>query len=153
MKEKTLTQHTKEWLEGEGFAVELTEHWTTRGKKRKDLFTFGDLLAVRSDIAGCIFVQATSFSNMGERARKIRSAPHARTLLEAHNRILLVGWKELGSRLDPASFSMHPVFRFIRLEELNPAPQASRARKNRAETARHKAISTPPFPPVGPRIP
>jgi hypothetical protein len=63
-------------------------HWS---KVRKDLFGFGDILAIRGD--ECLIVQATSKSNAAARIKKILAEPNAAKFIESrHHWIEVHGW-------------------------------------------------------------
>lgn len=65
----TPTQLSKRTLEKDGYLVEITERWNAFARKRKDLFDFIDLIAVRKgEVVG---VQTTSISNISARKKKI----------------------------------------------------------------------------------
>lgn len=84
---------TRELLQADGYAVDITERWLPRGKTTKDLFGFADMVAVKEGEVGTLYVQATTIEHMTDRLEKIRREPRARTVLLSGNRILLVGWR------------------------------------------------------------
>ena len=64
------TQLSKRLLEKQGYLVAITEHWNAFARKRKDLYDFIDLLAIKDqEILG---IQTTTRSNMGARHKKIQ---------------------------------------------------------------------------------
>lgn len=92
----TPTQRTLQWLRKHGYECEVTEKWVRfPGMKmgvRKDLFGFVDVIAVSE--AGCVGVQATSYTNVSARINKINGLPKALSWLKAGNRIAVVGWRK-----------------------------------------------------------
>ena len=67
---KTVDQKTVAWLEGKGFLVGKVERQT--GKIKRDLFGFGDFVALKGD--DTVLVQATSASNFASRVKKINES-------------------------------------------------------------------------------
>src|SRR3990167_10641896 len=106
MRERKITPTTRsiEWLQAHGWHVDVVErritHWLT-----KDAFGFGDLLAFRGDTGshtGSIppaiaLVQVTDGSNMAKRRTKILAESRARLWCRAGGRILLHGWRKVGT--------------------------------------------------------
>lgn len=91
----TPTARSLELLREQGHHAEVVEKWNAHTKQRKDLFNFGDILAIKTDgEPGVVIVQTTSNSNMAARIDKIRAEPLAVAWLRAspHNRIEVHGW-------------------------------------------------------------
>lgn len=86
------TQLSKRMLEKEGYLVEITEHWNSFARKRKDLFDFIDLLAIKKD--AIIGIQTTSASNLSARVKKIQAHPNYPLVKEAGIAIIVHGWKK-----------------------------------------------------------
>lgn len=89
-----------------GWPRSKTEHWvpaTAEGFKgqliTKDLFSFGDILALDGR-PGVLMIQATSAGHIENRARKIveECGANARAVLDAGNRISVWGWAKRGAR-------------------------------------------------------
>jgi hypothetical protein len=88
---------SKKKLENDGWLVAIVEHWNNWSHQRQDLWSFGDLLAVRRD--DCLIVQATSGGNMSARVNKIKQCQAASIWLESPNRAIEVwGWSKRGPR-------------------------------------------------------
>ena len=51
-------------------ASQVVEHWIPKVKKRRDLFGFIDIVAVRIDVLGVLGVQTTSASHLAARIKK-----------------------------------------------------------------------------------
>lgn len=90
------TQRTLAWLRNDGWTAEVVERFNWHTKRRHDLFTFVDILAMREG-SGFLAVQATSGSNTAARATKIRECEHAETWLKVGGRIMVVGWRQLAA--------------------------------------------------------
>lgn len=88
----TPTQLSKRQLEKEGYLVEITERWNAFARKRKDLFDFIDLLAIKEgEILG---VQTTSASNINARINKIRENENYKPVLASGIKVIVHGWKK-----------------------------------------------------------
>lgn len=74
----TVDQKTVAWLEARGYLVGKVERQT--GKIKRDLFGFGDFVALKGD--DTILVQATSASNFASRVHKINDAELLSKVLE-----------------------------------------------------------------------
>ncbi len=92
----TINTKTIEALRAEWPLVEKVEHWVSFGGKggiRKDLFGFADFVAVRDGFV--LLVQATSWSNVSARVKKIRELPaHSVWLWSRHRFIEVWGWRK-----------------------------------------------------------
>lgn len=105
------TSRTLDLLRREGFSAAVVEKWIPQARQRKDVFGFGDILAIRrNDVhpndendayAGTWLVQCTSGSNHSSRVAKIISIPEARIWLLIGNRISVVSWSKRGGRWQP----------------------------------------------------
>lgn len=83
-----------------GYVAEVVERWLPRANVRKDLYGFIDVLCIVADPDSELFmkdrvvgVQATSWSNVRSRVRKIAEHPHVEAVRRAGIRILVHGWK------------------------------------------------------------
>lgn len=88
------TQRTLKHLRAAGFPlVEVTEHWNSFARIRKDLFGFVDVLAV--DANGAVTaVQTTSGDNVSHRVAKITDSPALAILRLAGWRVVVHGWRK-----------------------------------------------------------
>jgi hypothetical protein len=87
---------TSDLLEEAGWQVANVVKWV-RGSRRpttKDLWGFGDLLAVCEEYEGATIFQATSAGNCSTRRKKILNEPQAKRWLLCSNRIELFCWKD-----------------------------------------------------------
>lgn len=91
----TPTARSLKLLREQGHHAEVVEKWNAHTKQRKDLFGFGDILAIKNDgEPGVVIVQTTSSGNMAARIDKIKAEPLAQAWLRSspHNRIEVHGW-------------------------------------------------------------
>lgn len=90
------TQLSKRELEKQGYLVEITERWNAFARKRKDLFDFIDLLAIKDgEILG---VQTTSASNISARLKKITEHPNFSPVRASGIKVVVHGWKKEKNR-------------------------------------------------------
>ena len=90
------TQLTLKLLRDEGWTVEVVERWIPGANIRKDLFGFIDLVALKGDMT--LGVQATSYSNMGARIKKIESAELLSQVRRASWHLWVIGWRKQNNR-------------------------------------------------------
>lgn len=90
------TQRSKKLLEDQGYLVAIVEKWNVHAKVRQDLFGFVDLLAIRENET--VGVQTTSYSNLSARVKKIAEHENVGAVRKAGWRILVHGWRKVGSR-------------------------------------------------------
>lgn len=90
------TQLTLKLLREEGWTVEVVERWVPGANIRKDLFGFIDLVALKGDMT--LGVQATSYSNMGARIKKIESAELLSQVRRASWHLWVIGWRKQNNR-------------------------------------------------------
>lgn len=93
----TPTQRSLRYLRDLGFMCQVVEHFNQHTKTRKDLFGFGDIIAIKP---GCILlVQVTSGSNGAARVTKIvnECGEAAQAWLAAGGEIEVHSWRELAA--------------------------------------------------------
>lgn len=93
----TPTARSLELLKAEGWLAQVVEQ-TIRGKGvvfKRDLFTIGDIIAIRGDVT--LLVQTTSGSNLAARLTKIGDCEHLPAIRRAGWRLELHGWRRLKS--------------------------------------------------------
>lgn len=95
------TQHSLNKLRKDGYTVAIVEKWvpqTPAGFKgkiiRKDVWGFGDLIAVKISESAVILLQTTSRENISHRLEKIKQIPEAGIWLASGNRIVIHGWSQ-----------------------------------------------------------
>jgi carbonic anhydrase len=77
-------------LESEGYLVDTVERWIPGACIRRDLFTFGDILAIRENEV--LIVQCTSATNVSARIYKITNSPNLPIVRKAGIRVEVHGW-------------------------------------------------------------
>lgn len=92
-------------LRAEGWIASVVEKWVPASPRgfagpivRRDVFGFGDILAVHPIRRGALLVQSTSNSggNFSSRVAKIQASAEAKVWLESGNTIHVHGWAKRG---------------------------------------------------------
>ena len=91
-----LRSRSRDWLKADGWHVETVERWCSFTKRRRDLFGFIDLLAIRPDEV--LGVQVTSKSHRSDHVRKIAEHENTPKVREAGIGIHLHLWEKRGGR-------------------------------------------------------
>jgi len=86
------TQLSLKKLRDEGYIAWVVETYNHITKTRRDLWNFADILAIRKD--DILAVQATSYSNISSRVKKISLAEDVDAVREAGIRIEVWGWHQ-----------------------------------------------------------
>lgn len=111
------TARTLKLLRDAGYSAAVVERFNAHAKVRQDLFGFVDVVAIRSDQAGVLGVQATTVSNQAARLTKMLVLPSLRTWLLAGNRVEIHGWKKRKGLWDVTR-------RVVRIEDLETVEKA-----------------------------
>lgn len=90
------TQLSLKLLRDEGWIVEVVERWIPGANIRKDLFGFIDLVAIKDNQT--LGVQATSYSNISARVRKIEESELLSPVRKASWQIWVIGWRKQNNR-------------------------------------------------------
>jgi len=91
------TQRTLARLKKENYNLcEVTEKWCSWSKRRKDLFGFIDILAIKD--GDTVAIQVTSYSNVSARVKKITESVALGPLRKANWTILVEGWHKKNGR-------------------------------------------------------
>lgn len=92
----TPTSRTLKLLRDEGKIVNITEHWNSFTRQRKDLFGFIDIIALDVSEKKTWGIQCTSTGNMSARVKKIctECRDYALAWLEVGNNIEVIGWSK-----------------------------------------------------------
>lgn len=90
----TPTARTLAKLRKEGWRPWVVEKWNSHTKTRLDLYNIGDVLAIRG--TETLLVQATSYSNVSQRVKKIAESEHIAAIREAGWRVECWGWHKVG---------------------------------------------------------
>ena len=90
----TPTNLSRKFLEADGWHVELVEQTIRTGRIvfKRDLFGFGDLLALKD--GETLLVQTTSYSNAPARVKKITDSPLLPVVRKAGWGIHVHGWRK-----------------------------------------------------------
>ncbi len=86
------TQLSLKKLRDEGYTAWVVETYNHITKQRRDLWNFADILAIRKD--DILAVQATSYSNISSRVKKISWAEEVDAVRQAGIRIEVWGWHQ-----------------------------------------------------------
>ena len=92
----TPTQLTLRKLREDGWTVEVVEKWVPGANIRKDLFGFIDLMAIKDEQT--LAVQATSYSNISARVKKIEASDYLAAVRKANWSIWVIGWRKVNNR-------------------------------------------------------
>lgn len=76
--------------------AQVVERWNSFARKRVDLFSVIDVVAIAPD--GITGIQATSGSNHSARVAKIKTEPRIAQWLAAGGRMLVWSWAKRGAR-------------------------------------------------------
>jgi hypothetical protein len=79
-------------LRDAGYVAEVVERWIPGANVRRDLFGFGDLLAIRA--GEVLLVQVTTGDHVAHRLAKIAEAEHVGAVRAAGIRIVVHGWRK-----------------------------------------------------------
>jgi hypothetical protein len=90
----TPTARTLDKLRKEGWRPWVVEKWNHHTKTRLDLYNIGDVLAIRG--SETLLVQATSYSNVSSRVKKIADSEYIAAIREAGWRVEVWGWHKVG---------------------------------------------------------
>lgn len=116
-RKQSVTPRSLKMLRDAGWTAEKTEHWQQHPGILKDLFGFGDILAIRKGYPHLI-VQTTTAAHVANRIAKIVSIPAARVWLETHGEIVCHSWdKRVGDRPRGSRKLWSVVERPVRLED------------------------------------
>ena len=86
------TSRSLTFLRREGFQVDIVERWIIGANIRKDLFGFGDMLAVHRLDRTITIVQTTTLSNLSARIKKAKGLLSLKTWLESGGKVEFHGW-------------------------------------------------------------
>lgn len=92
----TPTELTLKHLRAEGWTVAVVERWNPHARIRQDLYGFIDILALRG--SETLAVQATSYTNMSARIKKIAEIETVAAVREAGWTIWVIGWRKVNNR-------------------------------------------------------
>lgn len=90
------TQRTLDRLRKDGWLAEVTEKWIPGARIRKDLWGFVDVVGVRE--GETIGIQATSYTNVSARVKKIEESETIAIVRSAGWRLVVWGWHKKDGR-------------------------------------------------------
>jgi hypothetical protein len=91
-----------------GFIADTVEKWIPRVNRKRDLFGFGDILAMHARDRCILIVQATTAAHAGDRLRKARSRPELALWLRAGGQFQVWGWVRRKRRWVAKSSACNP---------------------------------------------
>jgi hypothetical protein len=92
------TARTISLLRRRGYQADVVERWLPRVDRRRDLFGFGDVLAVHPRERTFLIVQATTVGHVRHRLDKARALPELAGWLRAGGQFQVWGWAKRGKR-------------------------------------------------------
>lgn len=92
------TQRTLAKLRKEGYRAQVVEHWNPFAKIRQDLFGIIDVVGIGN--GETIGVQATSYSNVSSRVKKIAESEAIGDLRDSGWKVQVWGWRKKGRRYE-----------------------------------------------------
>lgn len=95
--------------------VQNVEYWNPYAKRRKDLFGFLDILAMRKGTREILGVQTTSGSNLSARIKKAQALEAYHTFLACGGSVEFHGWRKIGKppRWKPRLHRIDPIARLL----------------------------------------
>jgi hypothetical protein len=92
------TSHTLKQLRQRGYLPAVVERFLQHLNIRRDLWHFGDVLAIHPGRKEFLIVQSTSLSNVPARVTKARAQPELAVWLRCGGRFEIHGWALRGGR-------------------------------------------------------
>ena len=106
----TPTSRSIKLYKDRGYIVGIVESYNSFTHKRKDLFNFADMVAVRPGQPGTTYIQTTSGSNVSSRVSKLISDPEVskrvRSVLLSFNTVHINGWRKLKKKVNRKSWQV-----------------------------------------------
>jgi len=90
----TAIARTIRLLRSEGYIAQSVERYNYHAKRRVDLFSVIDVIAVHPGKQGVLGVQVTTASNLSSRVKKAIQTPELKTWLLAGNRFEVHAWRK-----------------------------------------------------------
>lgn len=89
------TQRTLKNLRNRGYVPWVVEYYHAYARKRKDLYSFIDVVALHPDEQGILGIQTTTGSNLASREKKARALGNYWLWLQAGNDVEFHGWRKI----------------------------------------------------------
>lgn len=86
------TQSSLKLLRKNGYTAEVVEHWNPHVRRRKDLFGFIDIIAIKE--GETLAVQTTSYKALSARKKKILEHENYEIVKKSGWRIVAHGWRK-----------------------------------------------------------
>jgi hypothetical protein len=93
---KSPTQLSLEKLKEEGYTAQVVERWNAFARVRVDLFGFIDIIGLKD--GETLAVQATSYTNISARVKKITEHENLAEVRKAGWRLEVWGWRKVNNR-------------------------------------------------------
>jgi hypothetical protein len=93
---KSPTQLSLEKLKEEGYTAQVVERWNSFARVRVDLFGFIDIIGLKD--GETLAVQATSYTNISARVKKITEHENLAAVRKAGWRLEIWGWRKVNNR-------------------------------------------------------
>jgi hypothetical protein len=93
---KSPTQLSLEKLKEEGYTAQVVERWNAFARVRVDLFGFVDIIGLKD--GETLAVQATSYTNISARVKKITEHENLAAVRKAGWRLEIWGWRKVNNR-------------------------------------------------------
>jgi hypothetical protein len=109
------TSRSLRLLRREGWTPSVVERWLPYARVRSDCLGFADVLAVREDVAGVLFIQACAGGDASKRVRKLLGVQAVRVALLAGNQVEVWAWRKSAKtnrwscRRQPIALAMLPT--------------------------------------------
>ena len=94
----TTTARRRTWLRRLGFIAAVVESWVLHANLRRDLWGFGDLLAVHPRDGLFLLVQVTTAGHVAQWLAKAKGCPELAVWLRAGGRFEVHGWRQRAGR-------------------------------------------------------
>jgi hypothetical protein len=94
----TPTARTLASLRASGFLADVCERYIAPIRRKRDLFGFADVLAIRRGTAGVLAVQATARAHVQDRLRRVKTRRELAVWLGAGNAFEVWGWDKRQGR-------------------------------------------------------
>ncbi len=91
----TPTQRSCALLRGQGYLVDIVEHYNAYARVRHDMFGWGDLVALHPSKQGVLAIQTTTGANLAARIEKASQMRSFRLWVAAGNPVEFHGWRKI----------------------------------------------------------
>jgi hypothetical protein len=113
------TQLTLRECRKRSWPAQKVEYWQPHSRRRIDLFGFIDIVTL-DDVGGVLGIQATTWSAISTRVRKIEAIEEAVSWLAHGNRIQVWGWAKRPQKPGSRRLTWQVKIATLRLEQREP---------------------------------